>query len=93
MERINMLIYDKVDDLYGKITCEVDFWQKPSTLILNVQGKKYTFTREGNPKSGSPFDKEMLIWCQRNHDRLFDILIEWESGNDEVELINDPIFR
>ncbi len=88
-----MLIYDRMDGAHGRVTCEIDFWQKPSTLTLNIGEERFTFTREGEPKSGSPFDQEMLEWCQRNHERLFKILIEWESGHDQVELINDPIFK
>lgn len=86
-----MLIYDKISNKYGRITCEADFWQKPSVLILHIEGEKYIFTRDGEPKSGSPFDQEMLFWCQRNKDRIFEILIEWERGNDETELITDDI--
>ena len=33
-----MLIYDGISQKYGHITCEVDFWHKPSTLILTIQG-------------------------------------------------------
>jgi len=31
-----MLIYDGISQKYGHITCEVDFWHKPSTLILTI---------------------------------------------------------
>lgn len=69
----------------------INFYVKPAVLELNHNGQFTHITINGDfidGNEGIPFAN----WLEKSRKKLEDIVWEWETGNDDFELIDNKIF-
>ena len=70
---------------------KIDFDVKPAVLELDHNGQLTHITINGDFIDGNE-SKILINWLEESRKELEDIIWEWETGNDDFELIENRIF-
>lgn len=81
-----VLIYK---DLEGSIKVNINFYEKPAVIELDNGDNLTHITINGDYLDGDRNDANNLVkWLNDIQKELEDIIWEWETGNDDFDLIN-----
>lgn len=81
-----VLIYKNTNN---SINVNIDFYEKPAVIELNNEGIITHFTINGDFLDGNKMDFEnTLKWLNNCKTKLEDIIWEWQTGNDNFDLID-----
>lgn len=81
-----VLIYK---DLEGLIKVNIDFYEKPAVIELDNGDNLTHITINGEYLDGNRDDASSLMkWLNCINKELEDIIWEWETGNDNFDLID-----
>lgn len=73
-------------------TVKINFYKKPAILELNHNGIITHITINGDFMDGNRNDAEVLLkWLNEVENALEDIIWEWQTGNDDFDLIDHEL--
>lgn len=82
-----MLIHDGIDGVKVSLNME----QVPAILTFTKDGINSNFYLSGRCIDGCDYEVAVVNWLEKIHDKLLEIIWQWNLGNDEVELIYENL--